>query len=247
MNKIILILLLACCTGPSFAQRGVEHAMGNYTRLTEQVARAMRREMRFANRQIRLLDELKHCRRIPLQITGLSTTGMASLALPAMQASRFNLPLAHLSLNHDQNIYKLAITRLQNYLTHVTEAEDTKFVYRGMHLGDLSEIEHILLEGLEIDKTGYDAVYVSQSLNFALGYAENSPGQIPVLVALEGDIIDDLAPSIRWPDLDVYESETDIPADAISHVFAFLNISGRPAWYRVVLDDEMIFIPLSKE
>lgn len=247
MKRILTVLLLVCCANAAFAQKGAGRVLGNYTHLTEQAARAIQREIRFTSRQLRLVDELEHYRQIPLKIVGVFNTGPAALALPVTQAKHLNLEAAQLSLNHDENIYKLAIARLGDYLAHISEAEGTEFIYRGMHLGDLGEIEHILLEGLEVDKTGYDAVYATQSFSFAMRYTNESPYRIPVLVALEGTLIDDLACDIMWPELGSYCSETDIPAAAISHVFAFLDINGKPAWYRVVLQDEMIFIPLPEE
>lgn len=248
MKKILTVLLLVCCVSAAFAQRGAGRVLGSYTRLNEQVARTIQREIRFTSRQLRLVDELARYQFVPLKTRNLSTSWQTVLAVSSVRASLGNVAAASLSLTNDVNTHKLD-ANLENYLTHTSETEGTKFVFRGMHLADLDEMTHILLDGLEVDKTGYESVYVAASHHMAEEYAGTSKGgRIPVLVTMEEEAVSDyLETDIVFPIDGIYSSKTDIPADAISHLFAFLDINGKPAWYRVVLDDEMIFIPLPDE
>ena len=245
MKKILIVLLLVCCSGVGFAQQGVGRFLGHSVQ-DQLVRQVTQHQIQFVSRQLRLAEELARYQRVPLKTTGSPPSFPTVLALPCVQAPRGQAAAARLWPVYDESTYELAGTNLKEYLTQLSKTEGTKFLFRGMPLTDLNEIIHILSEGLEVEKTGYERIYVAASYLTAERYAETFGGKIPVFVVMENeDVVDYLERDILFPEDGIYSSPTDIPAEAISHVFAFLEINGKLAWYRVVLQDEMIFLPLS--
>lgn len=252
MKKLLIILLLACGASGAFAQKGVGKVFKRALRVDEALIaqRAMQQQMRFITRQTLLSMELAELQRIPLKINGVTGSWTTSLALPFKSAPAKKTILGRLAPKGYDDKYPVADMELDMYLMRLSKSEETAFLYRGMHLANLDEIKHILLDGLEVSKTGYDRIYLSTVPSVGKLYAETAvPAEmlkeIPVLALVEQDIVADYLKEERTFHY-YYYSEADIPAEAISHVFAFLEINSRPAWYRVVLENEMIFIPLPK-
>ncbi|MBR4682468.1 MAG: hypothetical protein IKP06_04110 [Elusimicrobiaceae bacterium] len=207
------------------------------------VRNAIAQQMRFLARRELLTMELAEYQLVPLKIDGLTGSWPTVFAMPFQKATPPEIISGRLLPEGYNDTYGAADMNLNFFLSQQHDEEWTRFLYRGMTLSNLDELEHILLHGLETSKTTCEAVYVSTVPWYARSYSKLLDGtKIPVFVAMDEDLVADyLTPKRAFSE---YFSETDIPAETIAHVFAFLNISGQPAWYRVVLDDEMIFIPL---
>ena len=248
-RKIAIIAwLLVCCTGYSFCQGGLVKA----SRLAKSadVTRAlMEQQRRMIGRHMRLQTELAQRQLVPLNIPNMPTkepllfAPPPSLGTDPLQAVSGQLVAAYndayATQNHDLDYFLIRQNKENN--------SEEGLLYRGMRLSNLEEVRHILLHGLETSKTNYRVVYMSAAPFYARRFTETPPGSkepiIPTLVVLEGETAVDCIET----DLGIGEcySDTDIPSEAIVHVFVFLNINQEPAWYRVVEWKEgMIFLPL---
>ena len=248
MKKIILVLLLVCCTSAVFAQADkAGNALKTFSHLSkEEIVRgAIGQQMRYIGRRMLLEAELAQYNLIPLTINGAAGSWPTVFAFPLTSANNKKEIVGNLRpYNYGMSETDIADKWLSEYLMNLGEEEDIHFVYRGMHLADLESVKNILLHGLRVDKTHVGGVYVTTAPILARHHARTQiTGEIPVFVTMDQeDVVDYLQPKRRE-----YFSGTDIPAEAISHLFAFLNIDGKLAWYRVVLTDKMIFIPLPEE
>lgn len=246
MKRLLFVLICNLCITPVFAQKGVNRAVRSLPHLSEEaiVRNVIAQQRRFLMRRSLLTIELAEYQLVPLKINGVDKPSWPTVFAIPFQNTTLKKTISGRLLPEGYNdTYGVANMNLNFYLTQQSDEEGTMFAYRGMPLSNLDEVEHILLYGLEINKTGYEAVYVSTVPWYARSYAKSLDGtKIPVLVALDADLIADYVTPDRAKS--EYYSKTDIPAEAIAHVFAFLTINRKPAWYRVVLADEMIFIPL---
>lgn len=125
--------------------------------------------------------------------------------------------------------------------------------YRGMRLDDMDDLKNLLANGLETSHTAYDeGIYAANSPAVALSYAIPSydsciyesflGGEFPIPVItkipLTKELLQTNAPghSKGW-----LVFGKDLPKEMISDVIVFLEIDGKPDWYRVTLEQEKIF------
>ena len=232
---------------PCLAQGGGK-ALRNLSHLNkEEILRGViNQQMRHIGRQMLLHAELAKYNLLPLTINGATSSWETVVAFSPESANRTKEIVGNLRpyTYVDTAGWVGADRRLMEYLMNWEKEEDIRCVYRGMHVADLENVKDILLNGLKVGKTHENGIYVTTAPILARHYARTqTPGEIPVFVTMEqDDVVDYLQPKRNE-----YFSETDIPAEAISHVFAFLEVDGKPNWHRVVLQDKMIFIPLPKE
>ncbi len=237
-----------------FAQEGKAikawaQALRGTTSLTQQVSRQVaQQQVRLVGWQARLAEELAYHSLVPLKMSGIDTSVPTVFALPRTSAPGPKTFIAQLApKGYDDDKYPLANRALDDYIAQLSKAENAEFLYRGMHLANLDEAKHVLLNGLEVNKADENRIYLSPAPLVAKLYAETSVPkemikEIPILVLVEKDRVADYLTPERA--LGTYYSRVDIPVEAVSHMFAFLDINGKPAWYRVVLQNEMILMPL---
>ncbi len=128
-----------------------------------------------------------------------------------------------------------------------------KAFYRGMKLVSLEDLTNLFKNGLELGKSGNfpDKIYATSEASFAVAYAMPSTAynsfweveaNLPVLIKIPAtEELRQYAPEVfRY-------SETfrqDVPARFISDIWAFLEVNGKPDWYKVVWQNgELVFIP----
>lgn len=124
-------------------------------------------------------------------------------------------------------------------------------VYRGMKLENIEDLKNILTRGLEINKTQQlNKIYASSSLSVAIYYA------LPTLWnKWEGEVQTDLPVLVKIPLTSYLLAENapdnlglrqvfyrDIPADMIEDVMVFLEVDGKPGWYKVILNEEKLIL-----
>ena len=255
MKKHFLFLLCMLSVSCVFAQKGrvIEagaKALRGTTSLTEQVSRQVaQQQVRLVGWQARLAEELAYHSLVPLKMSGIDTSVPTVFALPRADSPAPKTFVAQLApKGYDDDKYPAENRALDEYIMRLSAAESAEFMYRGMHLTSLDEVKHILLNGLEMGRTDYKGIYLSSAPLVAKLYAETSVpkemiAEVPVFVLIKKTHVADYLKQDR-SFLSYYYCGTDIPAEAISHMFAFLDINGRSAWYRVVLQNEMIFMPL---
>ncbi len=248
-RKIAVIAwLLVCYTGYSFSQGWLGKAT-QFAKSADVTRLLIQQQKRALARYTLLETELAQRQLVPLHIANMPTkepllfAQHASLNTDPPQTVSGQLVSAYndsyATKNHNLDYFLIRQNKENN--------SEERLLYRGMRLSNLEEVRHILLHGLETNKTNYKAVYMSAAPFYARRFAEILPESketlIPTIVAIEGNILVDHIDT----DLGIgeYYSDTDIPADAIVHMFVFLNINQEAAWYRVVeWKDGMVFIPL---
>ncbi len=118
------------------------------------------------------------------------------------------------------------------------------------NIDNLKDIENILINGLEINRSyAYPGqIYATPLLRVALDYAVppkyflTKPGvkpEIPVVVKirLTPELLDKKA-SVSWGTERVFSK--DIPADALADVMMFLEVDGKPGWYKAAWKDNAL-------
>ena len=137
--------------------------------------------------------------------------------------------------------------------------ENKESFYRGMRLGKLDDIKNLLINGLEVNKSNYSGeIYASLQISIPLYYATMGSENLPVLIQIPAtETLRSYAPE-AFPTEDRYAAKAfqtgevcifrrDIPAHFISNVWVFLEVNGKPDWYRVTLeDDALVFTPCGK-
>ena len=257
MKKLLVLFLICCCVSPTWAQRGfgrrgprankpsVAHTTKKKSprkksRFTPQ-ARVKHDEIsRLVTQQTnRATQQLKNYKLVPLQIT--SATVPTALAVPQTLLQPQKAVGTLLRSTYMQ--YREADHALDIHFAQLNQPENAAFLYRGMHITDLKTIEDIWTKGLPIGKTGYNSIYMTSNHAVARHYAKLEDG-IPVVVMMRKDAI---AGSLRPGNMTNFYAEKDVPASAISDVFMLLDINGRPAWYRALWQNKLVFVPLKEE
>ncbi|WP_428075650.1 hypothetical protein [Candidatus Avelusimicrobium luingense] len=193
-------------------------------------------------RQMMISTEIRVSEKYNIRFADMRSDIPSILALDSKLENAQDYVLARIVPKNDDIVYKQASWNLRFYLMNLMKEEGTHFFYRGMRLASLEAIDHVLLHGLEVNKTAYNGIYMTPMLAVAEGYSGSTQGEIQVIVVLDSEaVIDHLKQDMPG---EAY-SERNIPPFAIVEVLAFLEINGKPEWYRVVLDDEgRVFIPL---
>jgi len=141
-------------------------------------------------------------------------------------------------------IYKSISLVRHNQLYLPRAFTETKNVlYRGMRFTNLSDLENLLLQGMEIRSTGYSEIYFGYIPSTALGYAlpwkvdENVNGEFPVVTKVP--VTPQLPVLQTGVTAQVYK---DLPAEFISDVMVFLEINGRADWYKAIMENNKLVL-----
>ena len=132
--------------------------------------------------------------------------------------------------------------------------ENKESFYRGMRLEKLDDIKNLLINGLEVNKSNYsDKIHASLQISIPLWYATMGSENLPVLIQIPAtEVLHSYAPE-AFPTEDRYAPKAfqtgeecvfrrDIPASFISNIWVFLEVEGKPDWYKVTLEDgELVF------
>ncbi len=238
MKKLLVLSLFCLCVSPVFAQknfwRGVTHWKKPAAFETNIKAAVLRTEAALK------LPGSPHIRITNLPGEPTVKLGGAVDNAPAVLSARLldgEALYAGIFPQTRQMIVPSALTR-----------REKAAVYRGMYMADLKNVGNLLINGLEINKSdAYPGeIYTTPFLRMALGYAVPKPGvkpKIPVLVRirLTTELLDKKA-SVSWGAERVFYKA--IPASFLSDVMVFLEVNGKPDWYKVSLEnDELIFTP----
>ena len=124
----------------------------------------------------------------------------------------------------------------------------TNALYRGMAITDLDELKNILTNGLETDKSyHHKKIFTAYEPLTAVLYAQpthrfNAKADLPVLIKIP------LTPALEQYTSDRFETarafRQNIPAQAISDVWIFLEVNKKADWYKATLENgEIVLLP----
>ena len=121
--------------------------------------------------------------------------------------------------------------------------------YRGMSITRLDELRHAVEKGMTLDKTNhYGGAFASTHKHIALGYSVRLGAlypTMPVLVKIP------ITPELYRVNEPIGRSDfirkfcKDVDPSFISDILVFLEVDGKPGWYKVILEDgELVFKPV---
>lgn len=116
-------------------------------------------------------------------------------------------------------------------------------LFRGISINNLAELENLLRNGSQINKTSYREIYFSSDLSDALFYMIQHirfSKRIPVLITVKSSYdmdYDYTDKGNEFPSNHFYSFDTDIPAQE-QEIFAYLYHNGKNDWYHVSLTEQ---------
>lgn len=121
--------------------------------------------------------------------------------------------------------------------------------YRGMTFMNLRDLENLLHKGMELSKVSprYPGVFATYYPDLALKYAVPCGSLAPVMpVMVKVPAVFELSkekdPDGRIDFMRIFHR--DIAPSFIADVMVFLEVNGKPDWYKVILvNNRMVFIP----
>ncbi len=239
MKKLVVLSLLCLCVCPSYAQKGkavkagVDAACGKG--LTQTVTRQIARQT-VSMPEVRLA-----------KITNLPGQPTVNVRLPQVLSSETQFLSAKILKPSQLHKNISLVESLQLYMPDEFYGKE-EAAYRGMRLENVDELKNLLANGLEIRHTAYDeGIYAAKSPAVALSYAvpplevsiyeSFMDGEFPIPVMtkipLTKGLLQTNAPgcSKGW-----LVFGKDLPKEMISDVMIFLEINGKPDWYKVTLE-----------
>ena len=154
---------------------------------------------------------------------------------------------------------RLAISNDPNMELFVPQffTQTDQVLYRGLRLHNTEELKNILAEGMRIDKTHHNMIFVSPNVSVAMEYmfprlaaqlfGNDSPVALPVLVKIPVTprLLQEnppLKPEVDFGGRRIFEK--DILADDIAEVAVYVKINNVHGWYTVTLENgELVFTP----
>lgn len=245
MKKLLVVLLLVCCVGAAFAQKGTGKALRNLPKVEEQIARVA--AQKYVRPTIGVLESIT--------IPNLPGSPMVKFHLPFVA----NAEKSTASLLPPNDVFPLIFSKSPRamfpkrmFLPQDFLSQEQAF-YRGMKLSKLEDLTNLLQNGLELGKSADfpNKIYVTSEGSFAVAYAMPSAlynqmveveANLPVVIKILG------TEELRRYAPEVFEyRETfrrDVPARFISDIWVFLKVNDTPGWYKAVLEDnELILLP----
>lgn len=243
MKKLLAIIVTGLCVCPAYAQRGKAVKAGIDAVRAEALTLAVTRQTVAQTPYLVPLHWTNFSNRVPTQVS-LSTSGAGAEPLAA-------------TLLKPSQVYQGVYTQGKLYLPFpVTSEKDA--LYRGMRLFKIQALKNILVEGLQVREGWHRAIYTANRPGIALWYMGLEDANKPIdmdQLFNESDLNKYISVLVRvtvTPQLlrtnppETYHDEVffhkNISADKLE-VFVFVEIAGRPGWYRVTLgaNRELVF------
>lgn len=243
MRNILTLLLVCCCFSPIYAQKGkvIKGALSGGSALTNAVTRQVAKQT-ISVPQVRLA-QITNMPGKPMVKLGVAVDNSAAVLPARMLTGEESIRL--IWPNYDKKEGALDAIYLPSVLNTQEEV-----VYRGLILHSLQSVENILTKGFETNKVTIDpgkiffAGWLSRALIFATD--DNVETGLPVLVKFIVSADKENIYEQRWffgLRRDYYLKE-DVPASSLQDVLVFLEVNGKPDWYKATLKNgELIFTP----
>ena len=240
MKKLLLILIAAATVSPLYAQ------VGNAGRAVTSVVEGSARGTELAagvSRKVAAQTVTPAAALRLAQITNLPGKPLVQVRLNTDETSPLEEILPVRILPSIQ-IYK-SVSPLGSRQLYVPSAftETKNVLYRGMRFTKLSDVENLLLRGLEIRLSAYSEIYFAYLFSMAMGYTlpripdEEVKGDFPIVVKVP--VIPQLPVSQTGVTAQAYQ---DLPAEFISDVMVFLEINGRADWYKAIVENNKLVL-----
>lgn len=239
MKKLLILSLFCFCVCPSYAQknfwRGVTHFKKPAAFETNIKAAVLRTEAALK------LPGSPHIRIANLPGEPTVKLGGNVDNLPKLLSARM--------LSGKESYKGIKKNDTDIYLPVDLNTENPSF-YKGLHLYDLKSIQNIFENGIEIDRVSdgmgykiYFSGYVGRTISFSTNNDDEN-ALLPTIIRFELPTWLDVYVHKRVWGPEDYIVHNDIRARYITDVMVFLEVNGKPDWYKVSLEnDELIFTP----
>ena len=244
MRNLLTLLLVCCCLSPAFAQ-------GNFWRGLTHWTRPAAFETNIKSAVLRTEAALKlpvtpHIRITNLPGEPLVKLGGAADNAPAVLSARMlsGAEYRHLT-NADNDDWSTPL-----YLPLTLNTEERSF-YRGFNLNNLQAVKNILENGIEIDKVSekteekiYFSGYARRAMQFSVRGDGDEYNLLPTMVRFNVPTWTNVYIHKLLCGLKDYIVHNNIRVGNIRDVMVFLEVNGKPGWYKVTLENgELIFTP----
>ena len=237
IKKLLVLSLLCFCFSPSFAQgKKIIGAGGRNSSLTgvvtHQTAETLRRTSYTPGVQFARIINLPDG---PLvKLGGSVDNGPAVLAARLLSGAE-----NYRRINAGWNAFPI-------YLPLALNTEEKSF-YRGLRLNSLKAVKNILENGIQVDEVSKETgkrIYFSGYLRRAVVFCTNGKEEnlLPTIVRFEVPTWTTVYEHKLLSGYKDYIVHNDIRARYILDVMIFLEVDGKPDWYKVTLEnDELVF------
>lgn len=223
IKKFLSILLICLCAGPVFAQKKLEKLRHILTPSTAQIQRRVTHVFK------------KHAAVSPQVLTPLPVKPPLVFVRHDLQKPLTANELRLLTgADVTAKVFPTGLLSGQFYAP-VSLPSLEPVAYRGMSLKNLEELRYLLTNGMEVSKVSYSMsgkIFFSGSMYVAGLFARHAKEQLAVVVKFKAP--EDIS---LYHAQQSYYTQTDIPPTAIKEVFVFLEVQGKPGWYKAALQD----------
>ena len=229
MKKMISILFVCLCAQPVFAQKGLEKLRRIFlptSQIQHRVTQVFKKQAVASSRALTPPS-------IKPPLVCLSSNLQKPLAANELRLLNGATITAH--------NFPAGIVSGQFYAP-VSLPSLAPVAYRGMTLQNLEELSYLLANGMEVSKVSYSMrgkIFFSGSMYVAGLFARHTQERLSVVVKFE--VPQDI---FLYYAQQSYYTQTDVPPTAIQEVFVFLEVQGKPGWYKATLENgELVFTP----
>ena len=245
MKKLLIALLICCCVSPLYAQRGRRFFSWKKPATFSRVQAALSR-----NREKITPVNVSH-----IQITNLPKQPIVKLGAPLPRANDTKMPAmlsARMLSGREgrRRVFPGETLLSAMYLPTVLNTQEN-VMFRGLRLYDLKSVKNILVKGMrykDVSAAHAGKVFFSGWLFRVADFATSALSDeqaLPVIVkfAIPSDERTIYAKGHMFS-MDYYYWREDIRVSDIQDVMVFLEVDGKPDWYKATLEDgELVFTP----
>lgn len=229
MKKLIALIVLVMLVSPAFTQKGkagkgiVDAAHGaRALKETAELGQAVKKLIQVPGTQMAAFINIPGKPRVLIE-------------MPEAEPPKQPKLLSAQVLNGDE--FRQGVFP-QNRFRHLPTSLNSGMpaLYRGMGLR-LKEVENILRNGVQKEKSSFDRLYFSTDIDIAVSCADEENLSLPVIVKVG------VTPELEKQHPFSHDADNnytflrDIPAEFVTNVFTYIKVNGKRDWYEMVLKD----------
>jgi len=250
MKKLLMFGVLFLSVTVVYAQQEVKTVVDASVHSTEQLARTVGKTLQQTTLQSSQAVAVTLAKIVNLP--GMPLVQIQTDTPPATQEVLSARLLLGSELHRNINLTESMHLYVPEAFTDLSKKE----VFRGVRLENLAELENIVRNGMELDKTAYDGIYFGYGPSTALTYAL-PPWESTIYEGVyELDLTFPVLFQLPLASDFLVENPADysrgyvvfhqtIPAHRFDNVMTFLEVNGKPGWYKAGLyNNKLLLTPV---